>query len=109
VLFALNANDEPFRPGSVFIVSGGAAIVTNYHVIEGAHSIAAKTSAGDTFRLTSVLHIDEKKDIAVLRMQHRGIAARKAIPFAAVHFTPLSWTFTAQPRRHTPHHLNSEN
>jgi serine/threonine protein kinase len=39
----------------------------------------------------------------------RSVATRKAIHFAVVPFTPLSCTFTAQPRRHTPHHLNSEN
>jgi S1-C subfamily serine protease len=71
VLLALGENGQLLRQGSGFIVDGGTAIVTNYHVIAGATKVAVKTSAGDTFAVNTALGIDEKTDVAVLRTQAR--------------------------------------
>ena len=71
VLLALDESDQSLRQGSGFVVNGGAAIITNYHVIAGAQAVVVKTSARDTFHVTSVLRVDEKTDIAILRIQSR--------------------------------------
>jgi hypothetical protein len=72
VLQALDENDRPLRQGSGFIVNGGAAIITNYHVIAGAQRVAVETSTGETFPVTTALGVDEKTDVAVLGVESRG-------------------------------------
>ena len=69
VILALDESGRSLRQGSGFIVNGGAAIITNYHVIAAAAAVAVKTSAGDTFPVTTALSIDEETDIAVLRTE----------------------------------------
>lgn len=53
--------------GSGFFVGANGEIATNYHVVEGARRITAKTSTGVQLFGTGVLTVDEKTDLAVLK------------------------------------------
>lgn len=62
----LDNNDQLKGIGSGFIISSSGTIVTNYHVIEGAHSIRVITSDGGVHSVTSLSTYDIYRDIAVL-------------------------------------------
>jgi len=66
VLRALDRDGQPFKQGSGFIISGGSAIVTNYHVIAGADAVEVSTPSGQVFRATTVIRIEENTDLAIL-------------------------------------------
>lgn len=71
VLHALDRDGQPFKQGSGFIVGGGSAIVTNYHVIAGADAVEVRTSSGQVFRVTRAIHIEEDSDLAILETTAR--------------------------------------
>jgi S1-C subfamily serine protease len=53
--------------GSGFVVDSDGLIVTNYHVIEGARSVAVRFKQGDR-RDAEVVAVDEGNDLAVLKV-----------------------------------------
>ncbi len=59
--------------GSGFIVSADGEIVTNYHVIKDAHSAVVKLSNGAFFPVAGVLASDSDKDLAVVKVNGRGL------------------------------------
>lgn len=60
--------------GTGFVISSDGKIVTNYHVIEGACS-AEITIDGKTYAIASVLAYDATIDLAVLKVNARGMTA----------------------------------
>jgi S1-C subfamily serine protease/cytochrome c-type biogenesis protein CcmH/NrfG len=54
--------------GSGFIVSADGKVVTNFHVIEGAHSATVKLANGSSFSVEGVLAVDIEKDLALLKV-----------------------------------------
>lgn len=65
--------DTTVLNGSGFIFSEDGLIGTNYHVVDGIDSLLVKTSEG-TFYDAELLLIDEKNDMAILRIKyHDGI------------------------------------
>jgi len=64
--------DTTLLNGSGFIFSEDGLIGTNYHVVDGIDSLLVKTSDG-TFYDAELLLIDEKNDMAILRIKnHNG-------------------------------------
>jgi len=59
--------------GSGFLVSSDGKILTNYHVIQGAHSAVAKLSNGAFFGVDTVLAYDKDKDLALLKVSGKGL------------------------------------
>jgi hypothetical protein len=59
--------------GSGFFVSGDGRIVTNYHVIKGAHSAIVQLPNGSFFPVQGVLGVDADKDLAVLKVPGRNL------------------------------------
>ncbi len=59
--------------GSGFLVSADGKIVTNYHVIDAAHSAVAKMADGSFFPVAGVLEADRDKDLAVLKVDGKGL------------------------------------
>ena len=62
--------DSVIATASGFVVEDGATLVTNYHVIDGAHHIIAYTPDGQTsVDIYTVLSYDEAADLAILRCE----------------------------------------
>ena len=58
--------------GSGFIIDETGIVVTNYHVIENSEEITVSLSDDQTFKAT-VLGQDQKTDIAVLKIEPKGV------------------------------------
>lgn len=59
--------------GSGFIISTDGYILTNYHVIEDADSVAVALYSGETYD-AALVGYDESNDIAVLKIDAEGLA-----------------------------------
>jgi S1-C subfamily serine protease len=55
--------------GSGFIVKPEGVVVTNYHVIQGAHAASIKTADGDIYDGAFVVDADKRKDLAILKIK----------------------------------------
>jgi Trypsin-like peptidase domain len=64
---------KPFAEGSGFIASSDGKIVTNHHVIAGAHSAVVKLNNGAFFPVEGVLADDPERDIAVLKVSGKNL------------------------------------
>lgn len=64
---------KEFALGSGFIVSADGKIVTNFHVIEGAHSAVAKLANGSYFPIAGVLAADADRDLVLLQVEESGL------------------------------------
>ncbi len=64
---------ERSRQGSGFIVDQEGIILTNYHVIRNATNATVRLSSGDIFDRVSVLAVDERRDLAVLKISGFGL------------------------------------
>lgn len=90
--------------GSGFVVDKEGAIVTNYHVMEGAVSAEAEFNTGEKVPITGFWKLDEVRDLAIVKVDIPAerlfpirIAAevpRKGIAVAAFG-APLGLSFTA--------------
>jgi S1-C subfamily serine protease len=68
VLIATIKDNKEIGLGSGFIVKNNGVIITNYHVIDGAYPALVKTRAGDIYDDISVINIDARKDISIIKI-----------------------------------------
>ena len=68
-----DATGKELALGSGFLISPDGKIVTNYHVIKGAHSAVVKLSDGAFFPVAGVWAVDAALDIAILRVNGTGL------------------------------------
>lgn len=62
--------DSVIGTASGFIIEDGTTLVTNYHVIDGAHHITAYTPDGaNSVKIHTILAYDEEADLAVLKCE----------------------------------------
>lgn len=61
-----NSRSEPIGHGSGFLVRDNSTVVTNFHVIDGAHSAEVVLKNGTKLSVKGVVAFDEASDIAVL-------------------------------------------
>lgn len=69
-------NDDAGKPvaeGSGFITSSDGKIVTNHHVIAGAHSATVKLNNGAFFMVDGILADDPEHDIAVIKVSGKNL------------------------------------
>lgn len=66
-------NGKPTAEGSGFIASADGKIVTNHHVIAGAHSAVVKLDNGSFFAVDGVIADDPTHDIAVLKVPGKNL------------------------------------
>lgn len=64
---------ERSRQGSGFIVDQEGLILTNHHVIRNATNATVRLSSGDIYDRVSVLAVDERRDLAVLKISGFGL------------------------------------
>jgi S1-C subfamily serine protease/tetratricopeptide (TPR) repeat protein len=65
-----DAKSESIGVGSGFFVRDDSTIVTNFHVIEGAHSAEVVLQDGTQFVVSEAETFDEKSDVAILHVVH---------------------------------------
>jgi len=73
-------NDDTGKPvseGSGFIASSDGKIVTNHHVIAGAHSAVVKLNNGSFFPVEGILADDSDRDIAVIKVSGKNLPVLK--------------------------------
>jgi S1-C subfamily serine protease len=63
-----DANKHLIASASGFFINAKGLAVTNYHVIENAHSAEIKLSDNKTYNVSKVLGYDKNKDIAILQI-----------------------------------------
>lgn len=61
------------RQGSGFVVDQEGIILTNHHVIRDATNATVRLSSGDIYDHVSVLAVDERRDLAVLKIAGFGL------------------------------------
>lgn len=64
---------ERSRQGSGFIVDQEGIILTNHHVIRNATNATVRLSSGDVYDRVSVLAVDERRDLAVIKIAGFGL------------------------------------
>ena len=64
---------NPVSEGSGFIASSDGKIVTNHHVIAGAHSAVVKLNNGSFFPVEGILADDSDRDIAVIKVRGKNL------------------------------------
>ncbi|MBR3942361.1 MAG: trypsin-like peptidase domain-containing protein, partial [Clostridia bacterium] len=75
-VFRIDLYDQAGMPnghGSGFFIGADGIAVTNYHVIREVDSASIKTADGNVFPVTHVVAYDADKDIAVIRVDKRGM------------------------------------
>ena len=65
----------PSGTGSGVIVSPSGVIVTSLHVVRGETSVVIKLANGDSYDDVSVIDVDERKDIVLLKTKAFGLSA----------------------------------
>ena len=68
-----DASGKEVGQGSGFIISPDGKIVTNYHVIERAHSAIVKLGNGAFFPVAGVLGTSEDDDLALIKVSGRNL------------------------------------
>ncbi len=79
--FSYTYKDTTLLNGSGFIIHEDGFIGTNYHVVDGIDSLLVKTSDG-TFYDAQLLIIDEKNDMAILKIKNSNGTKFPTIKFA---------------------------
>jgi hypothetical protein len=69
----LSGDGDTVSLGSGFFIGDGSAVVTNFHVVQGAKQVVIKTGSGKILYADSVYAFDEKKDLAILKVASSGI------------------------------------
>jgi Trypsin-like peptidase domain len=59
--------------GSGFLISANGEIVTNFHVIKGAHSAEVKLSSGAFFPVSGILASDPDRDLAIIKVNGNNV------------------------------------
>ena len=70
---ALDANDYLMNLGSGFIVQSDGRVVTNFHVIEKAHSLRITTADGQELMVVAVVSQDIDRNLAVLQVDGKEL------------------------------------
>src|SRR5690348_4887504 len=65
-IIAFNADGRAKSQGTAFFISTNGMLVTNYHVIRGAHHTSIKTRNGDLYRIVETVAIEPEGDLALL-------------------------------------------
>src|SRR5262245_47441542 len=69
IIEALDDRGSVIGQGSGFIVTPQGAIVTNLHVVQGAASLRVKLPAGDAYKTSDLVDVDDAKDIAIIKIK----------------------------------------
>ena len=72
----------PYKTGGTsFLIDGKGFLVTNAHVVQNAKNIAIENIKGETFN-ARVVHLDYKRDIAILKIEDSTFKPLYNIPYS---------------------------
>lgn len=69
LLAAIDSAGKEIATGTGFFVSADGKLVTNWHVVVGAHVMTAKTEDGRSYKIQGVLSASPKEDIVLLQVE----------------------------------------
>ncbi|MHC4562881.1 MAG: trypsin-like peptidase domain-containing protein [Planctomycetota bacterium] len=69
LMLAYDAEGDLHHRGSGFFVSADGLAITNYHVLDDAHSMAAKTKNGAHFNVSGAIAVDVEHDLALVKVE----------------------------------------
>lgn len=88
--------------GSGLIVRSDGVILTTYHAVKGAHAVRVQLKNGELFDRVELVAVDERRDIAALRITATGLPTVPTVGLAEVqageqiyvlsHAKSLNWT-----------------
>jgi S1-C subfamily serine protease len=64
-----DASKKPDKQGSGFVVDADGTIVTAFHMLRGASTIAVKTHDGEIYDSIDLVQYDVRRDLAVIKIQ----------------------------------------
>ncbi|WP_300464443.1 S1C family serine protease [Desulfobacula sp.] len=73
LLMSFDENGQPLSIGSGFFIHTGENLVSNFHVLNGASSVKAKTTSGKVIEIKEIFGIDEKHDLVILSTPFKGV------------------------------------
>jgi S1-C subfamily serine protease/uncharacterized membrane protein YhaH (DUF805 family) len=73
LIVGFDANGTVAKSGSGFFISRGGRIVTNWHVVDGVASTAAKTESGAIYNIAGILTYSIQLDLAILKAEADGV------------------------------------
>ncbi|MEK7448156.1 MAG: trypsin-like peptidase domain-containing protein [Planctomycetota bacterium] len=79
LIYTYDSDGAPLLQGSGFIVRKDGAIVTNFHVIRGAHSIEIITNISPTekdkikLKVEGIIFVDKENDLAILKARGQDL------------------------------------
>lgn len=74
VINSYDAKGKQIKLGSGFIVSSDGRVITNYHVISGAHKVAVRVE-GKEFPVVEFVHVDKANDLSLLKIGGRSFTS----------------------------------
>jgi S1-C subfamily serine protease len=66
-IVAFDSQNRPIKSGTGFFITADGVAVTNWHVIQGANSLAAMANDGAVFVFERVLYVPPGADLAILK------------------------------------------
>lgn len=89
-------SDNSLGSGGGFIVDSSGTIVTNYHVIQHAKHATVRLANNDAYDDVSVLDVDKRKDIAIIKIKAIGlpslrIGSSSAVQVGDLIYVVCSW------------------
>jgi hypothetical protein len=73
-IVALDFENKPLKSGTGFFISSDGNLLTNYHVVSGAHSLMAKAPSGAIYVFKEIIAFSPKADVALLSFDVTGVA-----------------------------------
>jgi hypothetical protein len=72
LLMSFDKNGQPLSIGSGFFIHNGKKLVSNFHVLNGASSVKAKTASGKVIEIKEIIGINLKYDLIILSSPFKG-------------------------------------
>lgn len=73
------------KQGTGLVVQSSGVLLTAYHVIKGAHSVQVQLKNGETFDRVELIAVDERRDVAALRISGTSLPTLATASMADVH------------------------